>query len=453
MFQRVKLPLMAALLLGAAPAVRADNLDEKLIAQTLKLTDYIKSKKATTVGVLKFRFQKGDGPLTFRGSPIATVLAERLETVLIMAPVNKKKPLQVIRDASRVAAESKQGINYLKAEGRKKLFALTYPLAAGNRTARPDLFLTGVVMLDPKSHKTKVVIAGFGKDSARVEPIGVEFEVKTDRAILADAGQGFVLNARSLRTKLRGPQGDLFAEEDATDREEKKKEPVSQSKEKLVELEKFINDEPVPFVPDPDNPGEDRFTARDPKENDKVKFVLTNKSQQRVAVVLKVNGMNTLYQQKDEALRCNKWVLNPGDAPLTIDGFYVNDTGKESKLPFVVKPDADSEQEVLADESQGTIELHVFVEGGGTAPKEEEQVTTRGLSRRQWAAAQRGLARPADAQSLLMKRQSKTRTKGLIAPDQNAVDGSKLKTVEFNDPQQQQCLIIRYYKKSSGSGG
>src|SRR5262245_49487720 len=442
----------------AAPDVRADNLDDRLLAQTSTLFKFLESKNARVIGVLKFQAKKGDDAKSFNVGPINSIMAERLESVLIMGSALKQN-FSIIRDASGHAAAQKQQLTYLSAEGRKKLLDLEYPLWVGEKSAKADLFLTGFVGIDPRSHKVSVVLAYFDKSTEKVTAIkdpknpenALTIEVPTDRALLADAGQSFVLSKRSM-TK-RSTDDDLFADEDAQQRKEGKKENViTEVKERLVEMKMFINGEEVKFEADPTNVGDGRFTSRDPKQGDKVYFTVTNKSNERVAVVVKINGLNTLYEQTDEAKLCNKWVLDPGDKTLTVDGFYVNDSGKENKRPFNVRPDDDSAAEALANSQAGTVSLHVFIEGSGEGEHRDEGVKTRGLSKGKYASVKRDINSNTEAAQQLMDNQSKTRKKGLIAPSLTPEDGSKLKSVEFKDPQEKETIILRYYKPGSRGG-
>src|SRR5262249_31207887 len=137
------------------------------------------------------------------------------------------------------------------------------------------------------------------------------FTAKIDRSTLADAGQGFVLPRRGMN-KRPAPELDEEAVKDVVQREEARKDKkalsISQSQEKLVELKMYYNDREQKIGPDPDHPGEDRFTVADPKQGAKVYFTIENITDERVAVVLKVNGMNTLDRELDEAEKCSKWV-------------------------------------------------------------------------------------------------------------------------------------------------
>jgi hypothetical protein len=437
--------LTGLVFLATAPPVRADNLDDELYRATRKLFRYIHKKNARTVGVLKFRAQRGNGPLGFDLGPITSIMAERLETVLVMGN-DDEKPVQIIRDASGVAAARRQKLTYLTEEGRKKLFGFEYPLVVGGGKATPDLFFTGIVRLDPEKQTTRVEVLAFGRDSKDLEPTGILIEAKTDRPLLADSGSSFVLNHRALWGMDRDRQNDAEAIRDAGSRRAGKKEPALKSMQRLVELKLYLDDVPVALEPDRTNPGGARFTCRPPRRDEKVRFALKNLSDQRVAVVLQINGMNTLYEQKFEAMRCNKWVLPPNTKPVIIDGFYIKDEGKNRK-EFVVLPDAASRQEILRNAAQGTIQMHVFVEGPEKKEEEtfEDKLITRGLPNRAWNTAKRSLTTPAAARKLLTANRLRTRTRGLIAPDQKPGDGSKLLKVDFRNPQEQQYLYIRYY--------
>ena len=294
-------------------------------------------------------------------------------------------------------AARRQKLTYLTEEGRKKLFGLEYPLVVGGGKATPDLFFTGVIQLDSEKQTTRVEVLAFGRDSKDLEPTGIVIQVKTDRPLLADTGSSFVLNRRALRDRER--EDDAEAIRDAESRREGKTEPALKSMQRLVELKLYLDDVAVGLEPDRANPGNARFTCRPPRPGEKVRFALKNLSDRRLAVVLQINGMNTLYEEKLEAIRCRKWVLPPEARPLIIDGFYVKETGKNRK-EFVVLPEKESRQEVLGDAAQGTIQMHVFVEGPEKKEEEfEDRLITRGLPDRAWNTARRSLTTPAAAQA------------------------------------------------------
>ncbi len=444
--------------LATAPAVRADNLDEALLAQKKKLFKYIHEKKAKTVGVLKFRGQIDDGPVSFTIGPINTILAERLEMVLLLGS-DPSDPINVIHDANQVAVRSKQRINYLTVDGRKKLFELNYPVVSGNKPLPADIFFTGFFKIDLTKRTTAVALAAFTRDSPKVQPLNIEFEVKTDRNILADASQGFVIPRAAL--KKRGAFDDHFDEMGNTSAQKEKKEKEKQkeakkpaqneqdtNKERLAELRMFVRSEAgdyeVTYLPDPTNPGQKNFkTDRPLTVGDRVYFKLTNLSNQRIAVVLFVNGVNTLYEGKGDSRDLPKWVLDPGDQPLVVSGYYTGDTGEKNVKAFTVVPES-AMDEPLSDATIGTVQMHVFGEAAET-PTSQDAPGTRGLSRAEWEKAQRkGSSLASLQQQILKTTKAQSRSRGLIKGGETE-DGSKLNTVEFKNPQLMQEFSLRYY--------
>jgi hypothetical protein len=156
-----------------------------------------------------------------------------------------------------------------------------------------------------------------------------------------------------------------------------------------------------------------------------------------------VNGVNTLYEQKDEARLCSMWVLDPGES-VKIDGFYVDETGDQNKFPFKALSDEESAPEFARNNLAGTITMHVFIEG--TGPDRKEDVKTRGLPNGLWASNKRSIQTVSDAARVLTANQSKTRKKGLLAKGDIPEKGSTLTRVDFKDPQQKEAIFLRYYR-------
>jgi hypothetical protein len=447
----------------AAPATaRADRLDGELVKMSAALIDRAKEEKAKTVGVLKFRAARDDGPEDFHLGPINNVLADRLETTLILGyNTNPDWPIDVVRDATAEAA--RKGLSYLPAEKAAALFDLQYPLAAGGKRVTPDLFLTGIVRFDTNRHTTTVTIQSLTREHPRLREVA-RFTVPTERSTVAEAGRSFTIS-RSLAERDAGPDKDEAkddagaAAEEAAEQPQPPKEATpgvrpAATPESPVDVRVLYNDQDVPLTPEARDPGGRAF-ARDPKEGDTVKVVLVNRGRERVAVALLVNGFNTIMQEMAEPRYCMKWILGPGK-DLVVEGFYVGGTGKDNVRPFRVLSDQASEAlfEIndgdLRNERLGTIGVHVFVEGarpaGGDTP------VTRGLSPlvlKEKAAQIKGIG---DFNKLLYAaadrdKQDRTRTRGLIADDGKAQNGSRLVEEEFKNATEVQHLLIRYYDR------
>src|SRR5262245_37277207 len=71
----------AAVAVPPAPA-RADGIDYKLPSQAIKVMNYLQEHDYHNVGVLRFRFQKGNQEL-FNVGPMNNNLATRLENALV----------------------------------------------------------------------------------------------------------------------------------------------------------------------------------------------------------------------------------------------------------------------------------------------------------------------------------------------------------------------------------
>src|SRR4051794_18216170 len=108
------------LFLSWAPAVKAASLERALMEQAKKIRKYCQDQGYQTVGVLKFRVQKGDAAPTDRAGPINLNMAQRLELALILAN-DAKQPLNIIKDASAAAA-GVPGANHLTEDGQRLLF-------------------------------------------------------------------------------------------------------------------------------------------------------------------------------------------------------------------------------------------------------------------------------------------------------------------------------------------
>jgi hypothetical protein len=433
MARRVRFPFVLAVVAIAAGgfSLRAEEVDRLLYRQARKLYDTIAAKKAGTVAVLKFRAQKASEPETFHAGRINMAMAEMLENVLIAGKVNLDQDTRIVRNASLTASQAGQRLNYLNPADRAKLFNLVYAEAEGG-SATPDVFFTGVVRLDQRSHTTTVVIEAFDRQANTIEEIA-SFTADSDQNTINDFGQAYVLATRDV---LGRPDRDVQRAADAwSDRMDSR--PLPTLPESLAVLKMFLNKQPVPFDPDPagPSPGALRFTCREPQENDTVEFEVQNLSKdQRVAVVLKINGESTLKRERDAALYCQKWIVEPGRS-ISIGGFYEGESGKNMRK-FVVKPTPDPE-EPLSPTLQGTIDFHVFVEdrSGPARPDGAIAHITRGLPS--------GPASYLDLNRAVFKPAGQLQKRGLILPGA-ADQGYKLEPQEFLNPREQAHWFIRY---------
>ena len=112
---------------------------------------------------------------------------------------------------------------------------------------------------------------------------------------------------------------------------------------------------------------EGRAFVPEAQEGQEVALRLTrNGDRQRYAVVLKVNGENTLSRQRKPDLECRKWVFDPDDPPMVVEGFQTNDS-KAQKFR-VMSPAESRRNEVNYGADVGTIVMTVFREATGPEP-------------------------------------------------------------------------------------
>jgi hypothetical protein len=411
--------------------VRAEEVDKLLYRQARKLYDTIAAKRVGVVGVLKFRAQKASEQETFFAGPINIHMAEMLEAVLIAGRFNLDQETKIVRNASLTASSAGQKLNYLNPADRSKLFNLVYTETEG-ASAMPEMFFTGVVKLDQKTHQTTVVIEAFDKQGQSIEEVA-RFTAENDRNLLGDFGQAYILARRDVFAR---PDSDGNRAADAQTVPGANRFSPQSRGESLATLRMTINGQPVPFETDPTgaSPGALRFTSREPLETDTVQFAIENTSKDvRVACVLKINGESTLFRERDVAANCRKWIVNPGETK-TIGGFYDGEIGKNMRK-FLVKA-APGPDEPLSPSLQGTIDFHVFIEDkdGPARPDGESAAITRGLPT--------DITNYADLNRALFK-SGDLKKRGIILGGASE-QGYKLQSMEFLNPKEQAHWFIRY---------
>ncbi len=322
--------LMAVLVWVSTPSARADAIETALREEAPKVFKYVKDHGYRTVGVLKFAVKKGNKPASFDAGTLNTKVARSLEHALVLLN-DPSKPIGIIQDASQAAARSR-GATLRGAKGRRGLMEHTYPVAWESQPKPPDAFLTGEILVRADLKTLAIAIGLFDrKQPDRITEISRVKDIPMDRNTLAGIGQTFVLS-RGL--KHRGARElDEAAADDASNRDTATANPAQDSDDP-VKLQILYDDQPVVLEADPSSPGELKAMrtrkAKDPKEGQKVKFVITNNTQTQAGVVLAIDGKNTLFAEDLTAKQpgeCTKWILGPGES-YTIEGFYLSEDGR-----------------------------------------------------------------------------------------------------------------------------
>lgn len=389
------LAVAALALTGTAPA-RADNIDQGLLQLQKGQTEtpaqaimrYLRQQKYRNVGVLRFEVKKGAAPATMAAGQLNSLMATRLENALIYV-ADLKDPIGVTRGASTVAATRDRAANYHTAAGRQGLFQHEYPLAWGAQSVKVDAFLTGRVEISEDFSQTKLVIQCFDKKDATLREVVPPITMKTDRALLRDMGQTFVITKRSL--KLKAGDGIIDDEElndeailDARndnkdpgnsdpDNKNPKQPPagsnnITQIKEYL-DFQILIDGEAAEITPHGD-----QGKIKMPTPDQKITIKLNAKV--KMGVLLRVNGVNTLGEQKDERAltEYSWWILEP-NKDYTIRGFYANDMVKAFRA--AAKADVDVSELGDKQERWGKIEFDVFVDKGPGVTDDVPKVEVR----------------------------------------------------------------------------
>jgi hypothetical protein len=394
----------AGLLLAVVPGgVRADDMERELLRQAPRVLRYLKDKGCHNAAVLKFLVKKGEAGYSDHAGLLNLTLAQRLELALVLAN-DVRDPLGIIHDASAVANRL-PGANHLTREGRQRLFAARYPLAWGKEEVAADAFVTGVARVSPDLRSLTVTLVAYGKDGGEPDKVA-RFTADMDPVALVETGESFLLRGAFDSGKEEVVR-EKVVQTAARVKDKEDKHPLVQS-DAPVELEVRYDGQPV--RPDTVN-GQARIP--EPREGQKVTFVLRRKgdSKERYAVVLKVNGENTLYRQRRKDLQCNKWVLDPGDPPIEIRGYQLDQQKAEE---FRVLSRAESKgREMYYGADVGTISLVVFREQRGR-PKPARVLTDE---EEDLAALSRGISPPEPAKNLAALKQQlrEDATRGLIA--------------------------------------
>ncbi len=318
---------------------RADRLDGQLQQRMSELVEKLRAKYKN-VGVLRFRVQEGGRKESY-DSPLSARMAERLETLLITHnAAAEADALGVIHDAGAAAAAKKVGAWHTSPKARAKLFAYTYPLAWGRKQVSPDAFLTGKVTLSPDRKKTTVALECFDKDAPNSTTTLGTLDLDTDRFILRDLGYGFVVSRAGkgkLTTSRSTKDEDPFILEEVN-----KSNPTEDGKGAAppvardgaadpdniggIAVEILVNGKPASIRPAGTAGDAIRWQVECPPPSAKVAIRLKNMlTEKRLGVVLRLNGVSTLNEQRDDPESAYKWVVNPRRAK-KVEGFYLLDT-------------------------------------------------------------------------------------------------------------------------------
>jgi hypothetical protein len=443
-------PVALALAALAPGLARADNIDTALNTRAPQIMKYLKSRGYKNVGVLRFRTQETTRRVNFGVGDINGNMATRLENVLIIHnDTDEKKAIGIIRDAGKTAS-SKVGSWYRSQANRKKLFDYsTYPLAWGKKKVKPDAFLTGVVKQTGNLAKTTVTIEVFTKAQPKLARV-TEFTVNTDRTILRDMGKNFLLAKRSIRRRS-SQQNDQAAVKDAQQRQQQNKGKKSKDDAGTQTLtpdnifglafELKYDDETQQI-----NTESSEWKVSTPAEGKTISMVLnySGTDRGRLGVVLKVNGLSTWAQEKEDSLQCLKWLMDRG-ARYTFRGFTMDD---KTELRFkVLSEEASATKAADFGANAGFITIDVFTQKTGQG--DEKKISMRGLSARaRKPSTLKALQKQLVASAGLKRKMVGKRA--IIVADDTPVKPGDIKREAFPNAVLLGSVKIRYYEVRGG---
>jgi len=386
--------LLVVFLCSTPAWANADALDEALAKAAPGIVKQLREEGCPSVGVLKFlvqRPQKEAGEADDAVGELNQGIADRLENALIFASTDER--LGIIRGASK-KAQSIPLANHLKEEGRKSCFEGRYELAWGSAEVEPGAFITGRAVVAKDLKTITLHLEHFGKDG-KLKSLGSPIEVPATRRTLVEAGYSYVLGKEKTK-ELRGARGSASTSDDPIKISEVEQSAATSAlviarpagvkytaedalKESPVELTCKYNGLPVKV---------EGGRMPEPGPDTKVSFTLKNTDPDATyAVVLKVNGRNTLLREEAEPSRCLKWILAP-QTEVEVAGFQDSDS---KMTEFKILSDEESEADVVRyGDLVGSVRMVVFRGEQSAAEKADSPPAPRDLVLTQLVAISRG---------------------------------------------------------------
>jgi hypothetical protein len=509
----IGLGALAALVLATpadekkAAAETTPTLEEALSQAAPKLLAAARERGIKNVGTLKILVGFADGQMRPSLGSLNYSLPDRLEVALILAQdaqAPEAEQVGVISRCTRTLGKTgRGGLDHRTKDGRAEFFTFKktpFVFIPGddktpeenrgrawgrqsNLTVPVDdklMFLTGEATLSKDLRTLTIRFQGFhnkpGGEKLKLIDLGTVICAVEPR-LLSEVGVSYDGSRSPLRAKR---------EEEAKEEREKvvlntvkyvpqKDDTPRQVGDKVKEALKLLEDdppvkleilyggEPVKVGPNPLQPPTDTvlLAVPEPKEGQKVTFRLNNRRPERLGVLLRVNGQNTIFPDEDrdaEGFRCYKWVLDPMGGPrasIDVEGFQTSD---KQRRDFEVRSEQDAVKEGLLTytEATGTFQFEVYRprEGAGdalvlnTEDKRPEALTTIGRGA-QFVSQQ---TRPGTLAALQAK--LRENTKAALACRDSArgavvagkVGDNEVKRVGFNAfPDPYLSVTIRYF--------
>jgi hypothetical protein len=421
-------------------------LERALLLRAGELIKLFGKRSYDNVGVLKFRVGYEDDPaqkLSDRFGTANLLLARRLQIGLELTN-SKKHPIGIIEDASTVAAKQARGANHFstKEEARARLFTPRYPLAWGDQQVAAKAFVSGEAFISKNHDSMKLRLYVLDGTSHKMEPVLDEFRVALSAGSLAEIGDCFIYRGtftgdlKKPRPKDEPPDTKKETKQETTPAQsgqgvippgiaeaQNARNHLAKRKDVPVRLKVFYGETEQQYVIKDAGGGQYRaYLDKEPAPGQAVALVLEreNQSKDTYAVVLQVNGENTVGKEHMQANACRPWLLKPGTGPAMIPGYYMGKTDKDF-LAFKGLT-GQEEQQQFGDsfdygEDIGTITMTVFP----PAPAYEDSDSLRDKEKVLSKAAGAPAPKASSYNDLFAKRmqQAAAPARGLIGSGEN----------------------------------
>ncbi len=402
-FRRTRLGVFAlslATMFAGMPAARADQIDRVMVEDAGAIAKAVLGLKAKNVAVLKFQVKLGDAQPSFRCGTEGAEMIQRLENLLVLSLDPKSPDYTVLSKAGEAAAALakvvKTPIDWTTTDGRKKLFELKLPVCWDDKDIRnPDAYVTGTVIVSKNLQEVKIELTAFAKsDPATLKKLGTlagstaNKGIWTDRSMLASLGQTY---STSRDLKSTGKARDFFAADesaasDALSRESVAVSPTPDPTSGVaslagpVSLKIKLDGESVPIQADDTRRGDYKVSGKLPTTGtagQKVTFTLVNNHTEKLAVLLCLNGRNTIALDGESLDSLDKprskfrmYVLEP-KVVYEIKGFLKDDKGTIGEIVVAPEDESAAIYDQMNPETRGKIQMFVY----GPAPVRTPDIT------------------------------------------------------------------------------
>ncbi|MGI9473596.1 MAG: hypothetical protein ACR2NZ_18785 [Rubripirellula sp.] len=367
------------------------SLSASLRSAATDVIQHCQDQKYEDIGVLRFLVVK-KGDQNEKESMVRTIgtihqtLARRMEVALLIAN-DERATIGIIDDASAVAA-TLGAASYLKADERRRLFDVEYPLHWRDEPVVPHALVTGLMQIDEDLRHATLSLMIFSADNHDLREIGEDRIVKVDASWLPEIGESYSLTRGAFDggsiSKTNGTSSPDDLPDDLPDdadpgaisdqslisavnvRDESASHPLNDSNA-AVRVQVYYDGRPI-------SPEFKDGVARiaEPRAGQRVEIeVQKDSSSTRYGVCVKVNGESTLNRMRLPDLNCRKWILSRPKQRIVLKGYQISNSEIEE---FRVLTDQESnDRELDYGKDVGTITISVFPEGTTEQPQSREE--------------------------------------------------------------------------------